>query len=435
MAKKSDVLLGEIRKKWQGLAALREQVKKEDRSFTADEKQAIETTLDEVREIEVKRSAAMQDEALEKGIADLDDLFSGSGGDPDPTGQRQMASKSRTSIGDDFVKSPQWQEWFKSVAPNGRIPDSAKGLSSPPVKFKSFLQKALITGSSDTSAGAFVVPDETGIYEPIGRYPLNLRSLISVRRTTSDAVEFVRQTKQVTEAAPVPEANVTEYSGASGEVSGEKPEGETTFVRVQELVKTIAVWIPATKRALSDVGQLSGLINDELFSDLAEEFENQLLNGNGTGENFTGLSNTSNVLVQAYDTDIAVTSRKAITNLLINGRQIPTAYLFNPQDWEAYDLLKDSNGRYYWGGPLAQGPRTLWGVPVAQSFFQTQGTGWLANWRKMVVWDREDASISVSDSHADFFIRNMIAVLAEMRAAMGVIRPQAFVEIDLTAGS
>jgi hypothetical protein len=50
-----------------------------------------------------------------------------------------------------------------------------------------------------------------------------------------------------------------------------------------------------------------------------------------------------------------------------------------------------------------------------------------------VLWDREQASITISDSHANFFIRNMVAILAEMRAAFGVIQPNAFVEIDLTA--
>jgi hypothetical protein len=62
-------------------------------------------------------------------------------------------------------------------------------------------------------------------------------------------------------------------------------------------------------------------------------------------------------------------------------------------------------------------------------------TGILGAWNKMVVWDRERSTISVSDSHADFFIRNMLAILAEMRAAMGVIRPSGFVTVDLSAGS
>jgi hypothetical protein len=42
-------------------------------------------------------------------------------------------------------------------------------------------------------------------------------------------------------------------------------------------------------------------------------------------------------------------------------------------------------------------------------------------------------SISVSNQHSDFFIRNLVAILAEMRAAFGVLRPAAFVETDLTA--
>jgi len=208
-----------------------------------------------------------------------------------------------------------------------------------------------------------------------------------------------------------------------------------TFERVSETVKTVAVWIPATKRALSDAAQLRGLIDDELRDDLAEEVEDQLLNGNGVGENFTGLANTANTLVQAFDTDIPTTTRKAITHLLVTGKQMPTAWLMHPQDWETVELLKDDQGRYYWGGPMARGPRTLWGVPVAQSFFVTQGAPWLGNWSKLVLWDREQATVSVSDSHADFFIRNMVAILAEMRAAMGVIRPSAFVEVDLLAGS
>jgi hypothetical protein len=49
------------------------------------------------------------------------------------------------------------------------------------------------------------------------------------------------------------------------------------------------------------------------------------------------------------------------------------------------------------------------------------------------MWDREQGGISVSDSHADFFVRNLLAILAEMRAAFAVVQPTAFVEIDLTA--
>jgi HK97 family phage major capsid protein len=421
-------------------------VDKEKRDFTPEERQKVAGLLEDAKKKKGEIKTIQDDDAMRKSIIDLGEGIEirgggapgGNGnGNGKPKGARFLSNPEYDTLGEAFIQSKAWQDWMKQVAPGGHIADSRKGISSPPLEFKNFglFRKDLVTGASATSAGAFLAPEDTGIYEPLGRYQLTLRDLISVRTTTGDTVEFVRQTAQITQAAPVAESNVTEKSGYPGEVSGEKPEGTMMFERVSEAVKTIAAWIPATKRAISDVGQLRGLIDQELREDLAEELENQLLNGNGIGENFTGLANTANVLVQAFDTDIITTTRKAITNLLVNGKQVPTAWLIHPTDWETIDLQQDLQGRYYWGGPQAQGVRTLWGYPVAQSFLQTPGTGWLGNWRKMVLWDREQANISVSDSHADFFIRNMIAILAELRAAMGVIRPTAFVEVDLSGGS
>jgi hypothetical protein len=68
---------------------------------------------------------------------------------------------------------------------------------------------------------------------------------------------------------------------------------------------------------------------------------------------------------------------------------------------------------------------------VVQCAGWAAGRAILADWRKVVVWDRERATISVTDSHADFFVRNIIAILAELRAAFGIIRPQAVWLVDL----
>jgi HK97 family phage major capsid protein len=57
----------------------------------------------------------------------------------------------------------------------------------------------------------------------------------------------------------------------------------------------------------------------------------------------------------------------------------------------------------------------------------------VADFRKAVLWDRQDASLAVSNQHADFFIRNMVAILAEARYAFGVIQPSAFVIVDTAA--
>jgi HK97 family phage major capsid protein len=408
-----------------------DEAEKAGRDLNADERVKVQGYVEEAGKLKVQVKTAEGDDALRKA---LDDLGVGI-----ETTERKAATgggKGRT-IGEQFVNAKSFQEWMERF-PSGRIPDSAKGLMSPPVELKADVmqllgRKALITGDSDTSAGAFVQTDYTGIYEPLGRQPLTLMDLINKRTTTSDVLEFVRQTTKVTQAAPVAEANVTTYSGSTGQVSGEKPEATMAFEKVTETVKTIAVWVPATKRALSDAGQIRGIIDQELREDLAEELEDQILNGNGAGENFTGVFATSGHLHEAWDTSILKTCRKAKTTVRMTGRAIPTAYVFNPEDWEAIELLQDGNNQYYFGGPFASGPRTLWGTPVVESETITAGTGMLADWRKAVYWDRERATLQVSDSHADFFIRNMVAFLMEIRGAFGLIKPSAFVEIDLDA--
>jgi len=407
-----------------------DRVEKEKRDFTADERQQVKGFLDEANRLKAEIKDAEGDAALKAAILAFEAPPAGQGQGTQPPG----TPGSKGTIGRQFVESPQFKGWLKSVAPGGQVPDSLKGIHSPPVQFKRFV-KDLITGESDTSAGAFVETDYTRIVELLGRYPLNVLGLIATRQTASDLIHFVRQTVRVQEAATVPEANVTEYSGATGEVSGIKPEGAMAFVQVTEPVKTIAVWIPATKRALSDAAQIRGLIDQELIADLNEEKEDQILNGDGIGENFTGILNTAGILAQVWDTDLLTTIRRARTNLEINGLSRPTGIVMHPNDIETLDLLQDDDGRFYYGGPALGGPQTVWRVPVVSSQTKAEGSGLMGDFRKAVLWDRERANISVTDSHEDFFIRNMIAILAEMRAAFGVIRPSAFCEVELESGS
>jgi HK97 family phage major capsid protein len=399
----------------------------ESRDFSAEERQKVEGYLKEAKELKAKLKDADSDDALRKELLAL-----GVGLADPKVGLSDMLPAGRgKTLGEQFVGSDAFKGWMKSVAPSGNIPEGARGLISPPVEFKT-----LLTGESVTSAGAFVQTDYTGIYEPLGRRPLTIRDLISVRQTQSDLVEFVRQTAKVTQATVVGEANVTTYASGQGEVSGSKPEGAMTFEKVQQPVKTIAVWIPATKRALSDVAQLRSLIDAELTDDLEEHLEDQIIGGNGSstdGADFVGIENTTGVQTQAWATDILTTTRQAVTALRVTGRTRPTAWAMHPNDAETIDLLEDTTGRYYFGGPAEGGVQRLWRYPVIESEAVTEGQAILGDWRKAVLWDREQASIQVSDSHSDFFIRNMVAVLAEMRAAFGVIRPSAFILVALSA--
>jgi HK97 family phage major capsid protein len=345
----------------------------------------------------------------------------------------------RRSIGQQFVESPEWTQFRQAVAPNG-FSDKNKFGSSPSFQLRSLLRptagemRTLVTGASDTQGGAFVFNDVQAGYYPQGlQRPLTVRDIITVGTTDSDTVEFIKMTGQTNNADAVPESTATADPGAMTTANGVKPESAIALAKVTTNVKTVAHWIPATKRALSDAGQLRTLIDNFLRYGLEEELEDQIVTGAGSGEDFTGIAETTDVQAQTWDTDLLTTTRKARTKVRTVGRAIPNAYLLNPADWEAIDLLQDNEARYYFGGPANLGQPRLWGLPVVESEAVTAGTGFVGDFRTCVLWEREQASIQVSDSHANFFIRNMVAILAEMRAAFGILQPNALVEIDLTA--
>lgn len=362
-----------------------------------------------------------QAEKLQKDAERLEKLMALEQSTAAKAKQEAMAEIKTGRLSDQVLGSENYKHWVNTIAPGGAV-SQAKIATLPRVSVNSHV-KELITGGSPVSAGAFITPDDTGIYEAIGRYPTVIRDLVALRTTNTDTVEFVRQTHQVTEAEVTPEANVKYPIGYPGEIDGKKPQGMMRFERVQKPVETIPVYVGATKQALADAGQMRGLIDQDLRGDLTEKVEQYALDI---------LANTAGTLTQGFDTDVFRTSRLAITTLKVLGRQRPSAFLFHPTDWAEIELQQDGEDRYYYAGPTNQGPPRLWGVPVVESYFVAEGSAWLANWKKAVLWDRQQTTITATDSHEDWFIRNMIAILAEMRLAFALIRPSAFVEVELS---
>jgi HK97 family phage major capsid protein len=105
--------------------------------------------------------------------------------------------------------------------------------------------------------------------------------------------------------------------------------------------------------------------------------------------------------------------------------------VLNPADFEKIQLARLAKNPA--NEATAGAVPTLHGLPVVESEAIAAGVGLVGDFRKAVIWDREQASITATDSHADFFIRNLVAILAEERLAFGVRRPAAFCTLDLTA--
>ncbi len=419
--------------------AIAELAENEGRDLTDDERGKVMAHLGKARS---KRAEAAL-EAEVKAFGDLGAMLS-----PEPgaaIANRQFGAPAGKSIGQAFVEAEAWTGYLKSVTPSGgNIPKDVRihgpALDLGGLKGLGYGQKDLVTGASATSAGALVQNDWLGLMDSgIYARPLTVLDVISRGTTGSDTVEYARENTVTNNAAVVPEAAQVAHVG---DEAATKPESVYTLQVIQEPVKTIAHWIPATKRALSDASQVRSLIDAFLTYGLREVLEDQIITGDGVGDNFTGLLNVTGVQSQAWfngtgtngdEANLLWTMRKAKTKVKTVGRATPNAYMLHPNDSERLDLITDGNDRFYFDGPRADGPQTVWRLPVVESEAVPEGQGICGDWRRLMLWDREQAAIMATDSHADFFIRNLVAILAELRAAFGVIRPAAFVVMDLTA--
>lgn len=342
------------------------------------------------------------------------------GGVPESSGDaRAIQGK---SLGQAVLEDPEFKAWRERVCPNGMPPHQEATIgTSPRVGVK-----ALVTGTDVTSGGAIAISERLPLIDPgTARRPLALRQLVTGGQTGSEAVEYVRQGAFTNAAAPVAEAVDVN--------TGTKPQSGVALARIVEHVKTIAHWLPITRRALSDAAQLRTYIDSILLYGLEEQLEDQMVSGDGTGENFDGVLHVAGTTPQAFYIDRLTTARKARTKVRTAGRAVPNAYVMHPNDWETFDLTQDNELRYYFGGPAVVGTPRLWGLPVVEvQSAGLEGNLVCADWTLAILWDREMGNILMSDSHANFFIQNLIAILAELRAAFGIIRPSAFVKAPLS---
>lgn len=432
-----DAILAEVN----AAKAIAETSEKESRELTDVERETIEGHLEKATQIQADSDAreafAKQMTDLSSGLGLAEDALDAGILDGPPAAGKAKQEKRRT-VGDAFTASDE----FKSLvagAPNGRFSEKGR-VQSAPVAFKG-MKDLFYSGDREASAGFLVQSDDRGMLDPFYERPLSVRSLFASGNTTSDTIEYVRLVTTTNNASVVPEARTTGVIGSGDPAitaaqGGLKPESTFGFERDSTTVKTLAHWIPITKRALADAAQIRTMIDSFLRYGLEEAFEDELLTGDGTGEHLLGLNNTPGIQTQAApgvgQTNLDVL-RIARRKVQIGGRANPTAYVLNPIDWEKVELLKDTTGQYMGSGPFNLTAPRLWGLPVIQSEGVAAGTAWCAAWNWGVVYDREQATVQATDSHADFFVRNLVAILAEMRAGFAILRPPAFVKVTLAA--
>ncbi|WP_313508333.1 phage major capsid protein [Kosakonia sacchari] len=278
-------------------------------------------------------------------------------------------------------------------------------------------------GSDAGSAGSLIQPMQVpGIVMP-GLRRLTIRDLLAQGRISSNSLEYVREELFTNNAGVVAEKAL-------------KPESDITFSKQTANVKTIAHWIQASRQVMDDAPMLQSYVNNRLLYGLALKEEEQLLNGDGSGDDLEGI----NHVATAYDTSLNVagdTRADIIAHAIYQVSESEfsaSGIILNPRDWHNIALLKDNEGRYIFGGPQAFTSNIMWGLPVVPTKAQAVGSFTVGGFdMASQVWDRMDATIEVSREDRDNFVKNMLTILCEERLALAHYRPKALIKGTFTA--
>lgn len=354
-------------------------------------------------------------EALE-GLQEVKDWAAGTAASVTAPKTIYTPSDEKKSLGERFVGSDE----FKSIA-GGR---NGYTMHAP------YQVKDIFTALPTGTPGDFVTPQREGIVERAKRVS-RVRDLFPVQQTTSNMIEYFRVSGFTNNAA-----TVTERSGSPA-VFTTKPQSSMTVVGVQAPVRTIAHFEVAHRNVLDDEPTLRGIIDNELLYGLRLVEDDQILNGDGTGANLTGIREVSGVQTLQWsagtvgDTRIDAI-RRGVTKSLLAYYE-PTGMIVHPNDMEDIELTKDGEERHLMVMSVSLGAEArLWRVPMVATPAITEGFVLLGSFGVgATLYDRMEGNIRVAEQHSDFFVRNAIAILAEERLALAVKRPESFVEIEL----
>jgi HK97 family phage major capsid protein len=376
--------------------AMLDLAQKESRGLTDDETTKYDGVVKELEGIGGQIVKLKGDANL---LTRLDDLTSGAV-------ERHVDRRlTRKSLGEQFVESEAMKWLVDTKASRPRT------WSTPSVELKEALTEA------PTSGGALVVPQYLSTIQALPIGVPTVAQLFAQGQATSSAVVYMRETVFTNAAAPVLEGTA-------------KPESTLRFDAVTEPTHKIAHWLPVSNELLEDASQVRSYIDSRLKLGVLLELDDQILNGSGVAPEMLGLLVRSDLTPP-----VAAAAGKGLDAIAQQIAAVETAsqlpvdgIAMHPSDYVRLALLKDTSGQYLGSGPFATPPRpTLWGREIAFSLKLPPGTALVGAFKSAgQLFQRGGLRVEATNSHADFFVKNLWAVLSELRVSLAVYRSIGF---------
>ena len=274
-----------------------------------------------------------------------------------------------------------------------------------------------------TSGSTTVFPDQKPGIIPGNFLPLTIRDVLSSITVSTNMVNALREASWTNSAQEVSQ-------GAA------KPESDVTFEQYNVPITTVAHWIKISNQLLADAPAVVAYIESRLRDGLAQRIDAQLLNGNGTSPNLSGLTDTGNftAYTPASDDLLVDAINRAKYTMWATGN-MPDTVIVNPADWGAMERTREGTGtgQYLYGMPGVAAGMNPFGLRIVLSNNMTAGKFLIGALRSSaVLYNRSGAVVEMGYVNADF-TNNLITIRAEERLGLGVERPQGIYYGDFTA--
>jgi len=312
---------------------------------------------------------------------------------------------------------------FKGFMENGQKNISSELKWNPKVELKTTLTESGYPPAVVRSD--LVVPTAT-------LNPLQIPDLIDTITTDNYQYKYLEET------------TFTNNSGATAEGSA-LGENALAFTERTESIRKIGSFLPVTEELLADVSAVGGYLDSRLQTMVRLAVSSQIMEGNGTAPNLTGILNKSGINTFDYSAFAGNLKRigqvfEAITEIQKDSLLQPDAIVMHPSDW--YQLVTEVNavttsgslnplfvGAGNFGGGVAP---TLWGLPVVASTEIASGTalvGVFGGGQAIHIVARQGMEVAMSDSHDANFTKDIVVMKATVRMGLPIYRATAFCSI------
>ena len=268
-------------------------------------------------------------------------------------------------------------------------------------------------------AGGLASVAGRGIFGP-GQLDPTVQDLVGTSPTDDSFISYIQ------------EQGVTDNAGIQEEGA---LKGETVFelVEVNHKVETVAHTTKITTQQLQDYSQLRSYISGRMMYLLEQAVSRAILNASGT---FTGIKAAATAYDATLDDNVQALQQLDVLRaaiLQVRLADLPAdGVVLNPLDWFIIETLKNANNNYL----LANGQGDMvrpWGLRVSSTTAQaadefTVGAFGLG----AEVLQRGGVRVEASTENEDDFQRNRATLRAEVRMALAIYRPSAFVDGDFS---